>query len=270
MQLKDAVVLVTGAGRGWGRSIALAFSRAAARVIVVSRTDTEIRETAKIIMDEGGDAYALAADLGTEEGINRTYAAIREKYKQLDVLVNNAAILKYKEFCDTSVEEINLLVDVNLVGYMLLCRKFLPGMIERKRGCIINVSSNAGIWAFEKETVYAATKFAIEGFSKSLALEVRKHDISVNTITPGGTAKGIRIKPTNMLESELERLDPAERSRYTDSIKYTEAFLYLAMQEGARISGERVLAFELSESIRENGWDVEYRHLEQVRPEWMM
>jgi len=270
MQLKDAVVLVTGAGRGWGRSIALAFSRAAARVIVVSRTDTEIRETAKIIVDEGGDAYALAADLGTEEGINRTYAVIREKYKQLDVLVNNAAILKYKEFCDTSVEEINLLVDVNLVGYMLLCRKFLPGMIERKRGCIINVSSNAGIWPFEKETVYAATKFAIEGFSKSLALEVRKHGISVNTITPGGTAKGIRIKPTNMLESELERLDPAERSRYTDSIKYTEAFLYLAMQEGARISGERVLAFELSESIRENGWDVEYRHLEQARPEWMM
>jgi len=208
--------------------------------------------------------------LGTEDGIDRTYDKIRARYSQLDVLVNNAAILKYKEFCDTSEEEIKLLTNVNLVGCMLLCRKFLPGMIERKRGCIINVSSNAGIWPFENETVYAATKFAIEGFSKSLALEVKKYGIPVNTITPGGTANGVRIKPTNMLESEFEHLDPSERTRYTDSIKYTEAFLYLAMQDGAHIAGERVLAYELSESIRKNGWDVEYQHLEQVRPEWMM
>ena len=270
MQLENAVVLVTGAGRGWGRSIALAFSRAGARVVVVSRTDAEIRETAGMIMSEGGDGYAFAADLGTDDGIHTTYNVIREKYKNLDVLVNNAAILKYKEFSDTSEEEIKLLTNVNLMGCMLLCRKFLPGMIERKRGCIINVSSNAGIWPFEKETVYAATKFAIEGFSKSLALELQKYGIPVNTITPGGTAKGVRIKPTNMLESELEGLDPSERNRYTDSIKYTEAFLYLAMQDGARITGERVLAYELSESIRQNGWEVEYQHLEQVRPKWMM
>jgi len=77
------------------------------------------------------------------------------------------------------------------------------------------------------------------------------------------------MKPTNMLESEFEGLDPAERKKFTDSIKYTEAFLYLAMQDGAHITGERVLAYELSESIRQEGWDVEYQHLEQVRPEWM-
>jgi NAD(P)-dependent dehydrogenase (short-subunit alcohol dehydrogenase family) len=269
MQLRDLVVLVTGAGRGWGRSIALAFSRVGARVVVVSRTETEIQETARLITDEGGEAYALSADLGTAEGIDKTHAAAQEKYKKLDVLINNAAILKYKEFNSTSEEEIKLLTGVNLLGYMLLCKKFLPGMIKRKRGCIINVSSNAGIWPFENESVYSATKFAIEGFSKSLALEVKKYGISVNTITPGGTEKGVKIKPTNMLESEFERLDPAERDKYTDSIKYTEAFLYLALQDGARITGERVLAYELSESVRRKGWDVEYQHLEQARPEWM-
>lgn len=108
-----------------------------------------------------------------------------------------------------------------------------------------------------------------QGFSKSLALEVKGYGIPVNTITPGGTEKGIRMKPTNMLESEFEELDPAERGKYTDSMKYTEAFLYLAKQDGARITGERVLAYELSESIRQDGWGVEYQHLEQVRPEWM-
>lgn len=269
MQLRDSVVLVTGAGRGWGRSIALAFARAAAKLVIVSRTGTEIRETARLIKDEGGDVYAFSADLGTDDGINKTFTTIQEKYKKLDVLINNAAILKYKKLNNTTEEEIKLLTNVNLLSYLLLCKKFLVGMIERQRGCIINVSSNAGIWPFENETVYAATKFAIEGFSKSLALEVKGYGIPVNTITPGGTEKGIRMKPTNMLESEFEGLDPAERGKYTDSMKYTEAFLYLAKQDGARITGERVLAYELSESIRQDGWGVEYQHLEQVRPEWM-
>jgi NAD(P)-dependent dehydrogenase (short-subunit alcohol dehydrogenase family) len=222
-----------------------------------------------MIKDEGGEVFAFSANLGTEEGIDKTCTRILDQYGKLDVLVNNAAILRYKAFKDTSEEEIRLLANVNLMGYMLLCKRFLPGMMERSRGCIINVSSNAGIWPFENETVYVATKFAIEGFSRSLALEVRRYGISVNTITPGGTEKGIRMKPTNMLESELERLDPAERSKYTDSIKYTEAFLYLAMQDGATITGERVLAYELSERIRRDGWNVAYQHLEQVRPEWM-
>jgi NAD(P)-dependent dehydrogenase (short-subunit alcohol dehydrogenase family) len=269
MQLKGAVVLVTGAGRGWGRSIALAFSRAAARVVVVSRTETEIRETAQRIVDEGGEAYAVAADLGTPEGINKTFAAVHDRYARLDVLVNNAAILKYANFAETSEEDIRLLVNVNLLSTMLLCRRFLPDMIARRKGCIINVSSNAGIWPFEKETVYTATKFAIEGFSRSLAFEVQQHGIAVNTITPGGTDKGVRIKPTNMLESELAGLEPAERTKYTDSIKYTEACLYLAMQDGARVTGQRVLAYELSESIRREGWEVPYRRLEQVRPGWL-
>jgi NAD(P)-dependent dehydrogenase (short-subunit alcohol dehydrogenase family) len=237
--------------------------------VVVSRTGTEIQETARLIADEGGEAYAVAADLGIPEGINGTYAAVRDRYGRLDVLVNNAAILKLAHFSETSEDEVRLLVNVNLLGTMLLCRRFLPDMIARRKGCIINVSSNAGIWPFEKETVYTATKFAVEGFSRSLALEVKKYGIAVNTITPGGTDKGVKIKPTNMLESELEDLSPAERARYTDSIKYTEAFLYLAMQNGARVTGERVLAYELSESIRREGWEVPYRRLEQVRPDWL-
>jgi 3-oxoacyl-[acyl-carrier protein] reductase len=269
MQLRESIVLVTGAGRGWGRSIALAFSRAGARVVVVSRTETEIRETAELIADEGGVALAVSADLGTAEGIDRTWTAVQQRFTRLDILVNNAAILSLKGFADTPEEEIVLLTNVNLLSCLLLCRKFLPGMIERRRGCIINVSSNAGIWPFENESVYAATKFAIEGFSKSLALEVKRYGIPVNTITPGGTEKGKRIKPTNMLESELERLAPQERSKFTDSMLYTEAFLYLAMQEGAGVTGERVLAYELSDSIRREGWDVEYQRLEQAEPEWV-
>ena len=226
MKIKDSVVLITGAGRGWGRSIALAFGRAGAKVVIVSRTQSEIEETAEMIRGEGGAALAVSSDLGTEDGIEKTYQEIKEKFGRLDILVNNAAIMKFKEFRDITEAEIKLLTNVNLLSYLYLVKKFLPEMIERQSGCIINVSSNAGIWPFEKESVYAATKYAIEGFSQSLALELKKHSISVNTITPGGTERGIKMKPTNMLESEFESLEPAEKKKYTDSIMYTEAFLY--------------------------------------------
>lgn len=268
MEVSNSVVLVTGAGRGWGRSVAIAFAKAGSKVIIVSRTEKELFETAQLIRNDGGIVEVIAADLGTPDGVQKTYDFVIEKYGCLDVLVNTAAILRFKEFIDHTEEDIYLLTNVNLLSYMLLCRKFLPGLIEQKKGCIINISSNAGEWAFEKETVYAATKFAIEGFSKSLALELSKHNISVNTITPGGIKAGVRMKPTNMLESELASLDPAVRDKYTDSLDYCEAFIYLAKQSGAEITGERVLAYELSQSIRDEGWDTEYQHLEQVRPDW--
>ena len=173
MKIKDSVVLITGAGRGWGRSIALAFGRAGAKVVIVSRTQSEIEETAEMIRGEGGEALAVSSDLGTEDGIEKTYQEIKEKFGRLDILVNNAAIMKFKEFRDITEAEIKLLTNVNLLSYLYLIKKFLPEMIERQSGCIINVSSNAGIWPFEKESVYAATKYAIEGFSQSLALELK-------------------------------------------------------------------------------------------------
>ncbi len=269
MEIRDSIVLVTGAGRGWGRSIAVAFAKEGAKVIIVSRTISELERTAQIIREAGGSVEILDADLGSSEGIDNTYNLIQKKYKRLDVLINTAAIMKFKDFKDTTEEEIQLLTNVNLLSYLLLCKKFLSGMISLQQGCIINISSNAGIWAFEKECVYAATKFAIEGFSKSLALEVKKYNISVNTITPGGTDAGVKMKPTSMLDSEYESLNASEKNKYTDSMMYTEAFIYLAMQSGAQITGERVLAYELSQSIRENGWNTAYKQLEQVRPEWM-
>src|SRR6056297_910821 len=136
MKLKDSVVLITGAGRGWGRSVAFAFARAGAKVVIVSRTETESQETAELIKQEGGHALALAADLGTDEGLNKTFTTIQDTYSRLDVLVNNAAIMKYKEFNEFTEGDVKLLANVNLMSYLLLTKKFLPGMIERQSGCI--------------------------------------------------------------------------------------------------------------------------------------
>ena len=265
-KLAGKVVLVTGGGRGWGRSICIAFAREGAKVVVASRTVEEIEETARLIEAEGGAALAVSADLGSTDQIDRLIERTLESFGPIDILVNNAAVLILKEFKDLSPDEIDVTLRVNLGSYIALCRKVLPRMIVEKTGAIINVSSNAGIWAFEKESIYAATKFAIEGFTKSLALELGPYGIPVNTVTPGGTDRGVRIKPTSITQADFDRMPESDKARYTDSILYTEAFVYLSLPENRGISGERILAYELSESIRNEGWDVPYRRLTQKKP----
>jgi NAD(P)-dependent dehydrogenase (short-subunit alcohol dehydrogenase family) len=146
---------------------------------------------------------------------------------------------------------------VNLFAPLWLCKLFLPVMKQHGRGSIINVSSNAGVKGFELESAYCTSKFALEGFSKSLALEVQKYNIAVNTITPGGFRAGVRIKPTNLTEEEYERLSPEEQKQWLDSMRMSEAFVYLAGQDGSGVTGQRILAYELSEQIRREGWMIQ-------------
>lgn len=265
-KLANKVVLVTGGGRGWGRSICMAFARHGARVVVVSRTLEEINETVRLIEEEGGTALAVSTDLSEKDQIDEMIEITRRRFGPIDILINNAAVLILKDFKDLSPEEIDLTLHVNLHSYIYLCKKILPRLLEEKTGVIINVSSNAGIWAFEKESIYASTKFAIEGFTKCLALELKPFGIPANTVTPGGTELGVRIKPTSITQADFDDMSDADKAIYTDSIMYTEAFIYLSLPENRNISGERVLAYELSQSIRDHGWNVPYQRLTQKKP----
>lgn len=264
MLLKDKVALITGAGRGWGQSIALAYARQGSEVIAVSRTPSEIERTAGLVRAEGGKITALTVDISDDASVSRLAEQVLERFGRLDVLVNNAAQLIFKDFAELAFEEVDSMLKVNLRAALLLCKLFLPAMIQQKRGSIINVSSFAGVRPFEKETVYVATKFALEGFSRSLALEVKKHNIAVNTITPGGASAGVRIKPTSLTQAEFEKLSPSEQEKWADAIVMTEAFVYLALQDGSGVTGERLLAYEFSERIRREGWSLEYRRMEQA------
>lgn len=255
--LKGKVTLITGAGRGWGQAIALAYARQGAHVIAVSRTRGELDRTAALINAEGFDVLTLTVDVTDDGQMERMAHQVLTRFGQLDVLVNNAAQLVYKPFMEQPFEEWDAILRVNLRGAVLGCKLFLGAMKARQRGSIINVSSNAGVRASALTSAYCTSKFALEGFSRALALELQPYNVAVNTITPGGP----RIKPTSMTQAEFDALSAEEQARFDDPMLLTEAFVYLALQDGGGVTGERVSAWALSEQIRREGWGTAYRRV---------
>lgn len=251
-------MLVTGAGRGLGQSVSLAYARQGAFVLAVSRTQSELDRTERLIKSEGGRMITFSVDLIKEHQVRELADRILEQFGRLDVLVNNAARLPKKPFQAMTMQDWDRTLTLNLRAPVLLCKLFLNAMIEQGGGSIINVSSRSGVQPFELETDYCASKFALEGFSASLALEVKKHNIAVNTITPGGLTGHIRIKPTSMTQAQFGALSEQEQEKWQDPIVLTESFIFLARQRGEGVTGRRIYAYDLSEQIRREGWDIEY------------
>jgi NAD(P)-dependent dehydrogenase (short-subunit alcohol dehydrogenase family) len=268
MLLKGKVALITGAGRGWGQSIALAYARQGAQVLVASRTSSEVDRTVEMIQAEGGAAAGMILDVSDEQSCRQAVEQIFSEYGRLDVLVNNAAQLPIKPFDAFSIQEFGQVLQVNLHGPLILISLCLEKMKQQGGSSIINVSSNAGVRPFENETIYCASKYALEGFTKSLALEIKKYNISVNTITPGGMQAGVRIKPTSLTQADYDLLSEEEKRKWVDSIVMTEAFVFLALQRGDGVTGERVLAYELSERIRNEGWHLRYERMVDPASSW--
>ena len=258
MLLQDKVTLITGAGRGLGQAVAVAYARQGAQVIVTGRTPGELEHTAGLIRSAGGHALALTVDVADDAAMAAMAGEILDRYGRLDVLVNNAGQLMLKSFEEMTLAEWDNIVRVNLRGVVLGCKLFLEAM-KTQGGSIINVSSNAGVSGFALESAYCASKFGIEGFSRALALELQPHNIAVNTITPGKLPGGATIKPTSLTQAQFDALSPAEQARWADAIVLTEAFVFLARQRGDGVTGQRVPAYELSEQIRQEGWNTVYR-----------
>jgi NAD(P)-dependent dehydrogenase (short-subunit alcohol dehydrogenase family) len=252
--LAEKVTLVTGAGRGLGQAVARAYARHGAHVIAVARTESELGRTATLIQAEGGRVLTMPVDIGQDEAVRAMAGQILDRFGRLDVLVNNAARLPLKSFEDTTPEEWDRTLAVNLRAAFLICKLFYESMKARGGGSIVNVSSNAGVIGFPLETAYCASKFGLEGFSRALALEARTHNIAVNTITPGSESARIRIKPTSVTQAEYDAFGGDERAQWLDPMLLTEAFVFLARQDGGGVTGERFFAYDLSNRIRRDGW----------------
>jgi NAD(P)-dependent dehydrogenase (short-subunit alcohol dehydrogenase family) len=261
MLLKDKFALITGAGRGLGQAVAVAYARQDAQVIVTARTAAELEHTAGLIRSEGGRVLALPVDVADDAAMTALADEVLRRYGRLDVLVNNAGQLIFKSFAEMTLAEWDNILRVNLRGLVLGCKLFLAAMMAQGGGSIINVSSNAGVMGFAQESAYCASKFGIEGFSRALALELQPHNIAVNTITPGKLPGGATIKPTSLTQAQFDALSPAEQTRWADPMLLTEAFIFLALQRGDGVTNERVPAYELSEQIRQEGWNTVYRRL---------
>lgn len=185
MKLHDQVALVTGAGRGIGRAVALAFAREGARVTLAARTRTELDAVAAEVRGSGGRALAVPADVTQESSVVEVVARSLAEFGRLDILVTAAGAAAFGPVTDSKLEEWELMMAVNLRGVYLTCRAALAPMIRQRRGTIINVVSVAAKQPIPGCAAYAASKHGVLGFTRVLAEELRPHGVRVGALCPG-------------------------------------------------------------------------------------
>ncbi|MDW0194593.1 MAG: SDR family oxidoreductase [Nitrososphaeraceae archaeon] len=181
--------LVTGSGRGIGRETAILLSKKGFNLIICSRNQNEIDSVVKEIKSFGNDRIlARECDVSVSSQVNRVVNEALDIYGRIDVLINNAGISYVKKLIDTTEEEWDNTLDINLKGSYRFSKAIVPHMIKHNYGVIINVSSGAGKIGFEDISAYCASKFGMIGLTKSLAREVNNYNIRAMTICPGQVA----------------------------------------------------------------------------------
>jgi NAD(P)-dependent dehydrogenase (short-subunit alcohol dehydrogenase family) len=189
-QLDGKVAIVTGASGGIGRAIAEAFAAEGARVVLAARSTDKLDELARSIAAAGGTALAVTTDVTREDEVARLFARTIDAYGTLDVLVNNAGMADHTPTDELPLSTWQAVVDLNLTGPFLCSREALRIMKPRGKGRIINLGSISAKVPRENAVAYTATKFGLEGMTRSVALDARKHGIAVSIVHPGSTLSG--------------------------------------------------------------------------------
>jgi NAD(P)-dependent dehydrogenase (short-subunit alcohol dehydrogenase family) len=240
LRLEGKVAVVTGAGRGIGRAIAIAFAREGARVAAVARSLEEVQATAELVRMAGGEAFPLRCDVSREEDVRAMAGDVVNQYGQIDILVNNAAInLPTIETADMNPDDWRRVIDVNLTGPFLCSRAVLPHMVSRHAGKIINISSIGGRRGARGRGPYRAAKAGLINFTETLAAETRRSGINVNCICPGGV-------DTEMIR-QISRGSPTGQLMRPEEI--AAVALFLASDESSAITGTSIDAFGPSNAL---------------------
>jgi len=185
--MNKIVVWITGASTGIGREIAKRFAKEGICVIVSGRRKSRLVSLVSELKFAGGEAAAIVCDVSSERSVQNTVKKINEKYGKISLLVNNAGVTIFKSFIDTKIPEFDNVIDTNLRGSFICMKTVLPQMLKLKRGHIINILSVSAITAFEKSSVYAASKAALLAMANCMRLELRKDNIKITNILPGAT-----------------------------------------------------------------------------------
>lgn len=184
--LQGRVVLITGSSSGIGRAAALKFAACGAQTVLAARSVDKLQEVAaEIAHARGVHPLVLALDVRDDAQVEQVVATVYERYGRLDVLVNNAGWGLFQETNDLTMAEVADMMDVNYLGLVRLTKCALPQLLAQGQGHIVNVASMASFFATAEHGVYAATKFAVQGFSEGLRFELAHTGVTVSTVNPG-------------------------------------------------------------------------------------
>jgi 2-hydroxycyclohexanecarboxyl-CoA dehydrogenase len=235
------VAFVSGAARGIGRAIAEKLAADGRAVVIADLLDEEARKTALTIEESGGTAIAVTLDVTSADSVAAAIAEATERQGAIDILVNNAGWDELHPFLETEEPFWDRVIDVNFKGVLRLTKAVLPGMVERKWGRIVSISSDAGRVGSSGESVYAGAKGATIAFMKTIAREVARNGVTANAVCPGPTDTAMlqqvmRGEGGDKVRDAMTRAVPMKRLGTPADIAAAVAFL--ASEDAGYITGQ--------------------------------
>ena len=234
--LANQIAVVTGAGRGIGRAIALKFAAEGADIVCVSRTAENSGKVANEVRALGRRAWAHAVDVAESRAVAEAGEKILAETGRVDILVNNTGITRDGLLVRMSEQDWDTVLDTNLKGAFLFTKAFARAFIKRRSGCVINISSVTGLIGNAGQCNYAASKAALIGFTKSVARELASRDITVNALAPGFVETDMTAALSEEVRRELMQKIPLNALGQPDDI--ANAALFLASPAARYITGQ--------------------------------
>jgi len=242
MRLEAKVAIVTGAGSGIGRAIALAMAKEGANIVIADIDLQSADKVAQEVKSLGRQAHSVKVDVTNREEVSQLVQETLKAFDKIDILVNNAGTSKISPFEDLAEADWDSVIGVNLKGVYLCSQAVGRQMIKQKRGKIINIASSAGHRGVPGQAVYCATKGGVLQLTKTIAMEWAKHKINVNSISPGVTRTQLIEK---LIEEDPEFLQSRDRmiplGRINRPDDLTSTVLFLASSESDMITGEDII-----------------------------
>jgi len=238
-------VVVTGGGRGIGRAIALSFAEPGATIVVTSRTESQLQQTADEIRAKGANAFPVQMDVSDEASVAHGFGALHGQVSKIDVLVNNAGVGGGEVVQGSDIARWRQTIDTNLTGMYLVSRQILPLMNDNGR--IINLSSVLGRFGVPGYTAYCASKHGVIGFTRALALELVKRKITVNALAPGwvdtdmaalGMQQGATHAKTTFDEFKERQISAVPIKRIIDPAEIAALVKFLCSPDASAITGQ--------------------------------
>ncbi|MCD5411074.1 MAG: 3-oxoacyl-ACP reductase FabG [Clostridiales bacterium] len=235
MNLKDKVVIVTGAARGIGEAVALKFTKKEAKVVLVDIDKESIDALVKKLNSMGGDALGIKVDVTKKEAVEGMVEKVVEKFGKIDVIINNAGITSDAKLVKMTEDQFDKVIDVNLKGTYNCAQAVAQVMEAQGYGVILNASSVVGIYGNFGQTNYAATKWGVIGMTKSWAKELGKKGIRVNAVAPGFILTPMTEKMPEKVLDMMKKKAPINRLGLPEDI--ANAYAFLASDEASFITG---------------------------------